>query len=178
MKKLILLLIVITIQSCGIFRVNSGIRYNKSEIIKIDFCELGNYNNKLIKTKLEYTGFEEYWSAKGFSGCELNNEVNLNFEEFSKNDKDFLIDSQLRKLYNNQSTHKAVMIVVGVIKIDSVQGFGHLNTYPAELLIKSVKINVKKKQFIKKDLQLLNSKTKSDRNNILPRRKRYSFPIE
>ncbi|MBC9798278.1 hypothetical protein [Sinomicrobium weinanense] len=144
-KYITLLILVIVLQSCGVTMVNSGSDFDKSEITEVEFCRLNNYQGQLIKTTLEYSGMEEYWGARGFEDCDLNNEVDLNFEEFYENERDYLIDPQLRRLYNNYPTHKAIMTVIGVFNKDTINGFGHLNSYPAEILVKSVRIKVKHK---------------------------------
>ena len=146
MKKILpLILVSVFLNSCGIFRVNSGVGYSKSKVEKVDFCELEKYDGELIKTKLEYTGVEEYWSANGFADCPLNNNVYLNFQDYYDSWRYLLIDGQLNRLHNKYWKKKAVMTVVGRFEMDTINGFGHLGTNKAQIQVKSVRINIKSK---------------------------------
>jgi hypothetical protein len=146
MKKILLLLIISSLlQSCGVFMVKSGTEFDRKKMKKVEFCELENFNGKLIKTDLEYSGFEEYWSGNGFSKCERNNNVDIDFSEYYEGWKWIFINRQLQRLNRNYSNRKAKMKIIGIFEIDTINGFGHLNTYKARILVKSVKINIKSK---------------------------------
>ena len=144
-RRISFFICLILSSSCGILNVSSGTDFKRSEINKVDFCDLESYNGKLVKTKLKYSGVEEYWSAYGSKDCELNHKVYLNFDEYYDGWKWILIDGQLSRLHRKYPTHKAVMTVIGVFEKDSLQGFGHLNTMPAEIMVKRVRINLKRK---------------------------------
>jgi hypothetical protein len=140
-----LLFSLFLIQSCGIFRIRSGTDFEKSDVREIEFCNLTEHEDQLIKTRLIYTGVEEYWGASGFSQCKLNNNVSLNFKEYYEGWKWIFIDGQLNRVHNNYHKKKAIMTVIGVFEIDSTNGFGHLGSNIGQIVVKSVKINVKKK---------------------------------
>ncbi|WP_438711109.1 hypothetical protein ACSTS3_21555 [Aquimarina muelleri] len=122
--------------SCRPYHHTSGVFYDEHQVKEINFCNLKQFKNQLIKTEIEYTGQEEYWGAKGFEKCDLNGEVHLNFEEY--------IDKKLKRLDKNPNAFKVFMNVIGVFKYDSINRFGHLNSYPAEIIVRSVDIRLKK----------------------------------
>ena len=74
-------LFLIFLPSCGLFRVGSGTGVNLNAAKKVTFCQLGGYNGQLIKTRLVYSGVEEYWSGAGFEKCDLNHHVYVNFDD-------------------------------------------------------------------------------------------------
>jgi hypothetical protein len=157
--KITIILSVITFQaitySCAIFNIKSGGKIEKSAISEVEFCELTNFNNKLIKTNLEYSGFEEYWGASGYKDCKLNNNVSLNFEEYYDTWKHLLFDKRINRLNKNYNIKKAKMTVVGIFensKPDTISipnssaiiinGFGHLGSNSAQITIKSFKMKL------------------------------------
>jgi len=126
--------------------IGSGTKIKKSEVKEVKFCDLEKYNGKMIKTQLEYSGFEEYWSAGGFSKCDLNHKVALDFDEYYDSWRWLLIDRKLSKLHNKYYKYKAKMTVIGIFEIDTINGFGHLNLKKARILVKKVKIKLIKKK--------------------------------
>jgi hypothetical protein len=44
--------------------VRSGTGFKKYEVQTVEFCDLEKHHGELVKTKLIYTGFEEYWRYK------------------------------------------------------------------------------------------------------------------
>ena len=145
-------------QSCGIFHVKSGNKFEKKEVKSVKFCELVNYDGQLIKTKLKYSGVLEYWGASGFGNCNLNHKVELNFDEYYEGWKWLLIQRKLSKLYRKYDKKIAEMVVIGkfeLAKTDTIStkdsiilikdGFGHLGTNEAQITVKSLKIKLKKK---------------------------------
>ena len=145
MKNPGLYIILIILNSCGIVRVSSSSKYDRKEVTKVDFCDLSEFKNELIKTRLEYSGVDEYWSAKGFNDCELDNAVSLDFSEFYENNKHILIEGQLNRLHDKYWKRKAIMTVIGRFEMDSVKKYGHLGSNNAQILVKSVRINLKRK---------------------------------
>lgn len=125
--------------------VRSGTDFKKSEVRTVEFCDLEKHQGELVKTKLIYTGFEEYWGASGYSDCTLNQKVELNFQDYYDSWRHILIEGQLNKLHNNYWNRKAEMTVIGLFEVDTLNGFGHLNTNKAQILVKSVRMNVQKK---------------------------------
>lgn len=157
LKHLLSLTIFFCLYSCGIFKIGSGNKYDKSNVTEVEFFDLKDYDGAFIKTRLEYSGIEEYWSAKGFSDCEFNNEVYLNFDEYYDGWKWIFINGQLSKIRKKYWIRKAEMVVIGQFEMakkeilevgDSILtqslGFGHLGTNKAQIIVKKVKIKVKK----------------------------------
>ena len=136
---------MIMLNSCGLVRVSSGSKYERKKVAKVDFCDLSAFKNELIKTRLEYSGVDEYWSARGFNDCELDNTVYLDFREYYENWKHLLIEGQLNRLYDKYWKRKAIMTVIGRFEMDSVTKYGHLGSNNAQILVKSVRINLKRK---------------------------------
>lgn len=77
--------LLIFLPSCGLFRVGSGTGVNLNAAKKVTFCQLEEYNEQLIKTRLIYSGVEEYWSGSGFEKCDLNGQVDVNFDDYCAN---------------------------------------------------------------------------------------------
>lgn len=145
MKNLGLFVILIILNSCGIVRVSSGSRFDRNKVAKVDFCDLSELKNELVKTRLEYSGVDEYWSARGFNDCELDNAVYLDFGDYYKSWKYILIQGQLNRLQDKYWKRKAIMTVVGRFEMDSVTKYGHLGSNNAQIVVKSVRINLKRK---------------------------------
>ena len=142
--------LLIFLPSCGLFRVGSGTGFNLNAAKKVTFCQLGEYNGQLIKTRLVYSGVEEYWSASGFEKCDLNGQVYVNFDDYYEGWKWLLIEGQLNKIHNKYWQRIGLMNVIGTFEmVDSVsnkgEGFGHLGLNKAQIVVKSVRIKVKKK---------------------------------
>jgi hypothetical protein len=145
MRNTGLIFLLILLNSCGVVRVSSGSEFDRNKVTKVDFCDLSEYKNELVKTKLEYSGVDEYWSASGFNDCELDNAVYLEFEEYYKSWKHILIEGQLNRLQDKYWKRKAVMTVIGRFEMDSIRKYGHLGSNNAQILVKSVRINLKRK---------------------------------
>lgn len=135
------LLLFITITSCSPY-ISSSNKEDYKQIYSTDFCNIQNFENKLIKTNFEYYGLEEYWSAFGKKKCKLDGKVNINFKEFYDNNNTDYIEEKLLYLKEHHSTKKALIDVIGVLKKDTISRFGHLNSYPYEILVKKIKINI------------------------------------
>ncbi|MDX2068127.1 MAG: hypothetical protein SFV55_06850 [Haliscomenobacter sp.] len=136
--------------SCSLFRVGSGTGGNLNAAKKVTFCQLGEYNEQLIKTRLIYSGVEEYWSASGFEKCDLNHRVYVNFDDYYEGWKWLLIRGQLSKIHNKYDQKIGLLNVIGRFEmVDSLsnegEGFGHLGLNKAQIVVKSVRIKVKKK---------------------------------
>jgi len=158
LKYVLLLSILGSLNSCGIFKIGSGSKYDKSSVTEVEFCNLENYDGQFIKTRLVYSGVEEYWSANGFSDCALNNKVELNFDEYYDGWRWILIHGKLSKIRKNYWKRKAEMLVIGYFEMAKKEvlelgdstlvmrlGFGHLGTNEAQITVKKVKISVKKR---------------------------------
>ena len=145
MKNIWLIILLIMLNSCGLIRVSSGSKYDREKVNKVDFCDLSEFKNELIKTRLEYSGVDEYWSARGFNDCELDDAVYLDFREYYESWKYKLINKQLSRLHEEYWKRKAVMTVIGRFEMDSVTKYGHLGSNNAQIVVKSVRINLKRK---------------------------------
>lgn len=147
---LVTVFLLIFLPSCGLFRIGSGTGVNLNAAKKVTFCQLGEYNGQLIKTRLIYSGVEEYWSGSGFEKCDLNGQVDVNFDDYYEGWKWLLIDGQLKKIHNKYWQRIGLMNVLGRFEmVDSLsnegEGFGHLGLKKAQIVVKSVRIRVKKK---------------------------------
>lgn len=122
--------------------------------MSVDFCNLKNYNDKLITTDVIYSGIDEYWSASGYDKCEGEfNKVYLNFDDYywQKGNKSVL--KKLEKVHVKYYMYKARMTVTGIFQVSPLEediiinkdtikgtlnGFGHLNSYNSRIKIISV----------------------------------------
>lgn len=143
MKNIVIIILVgIITQSCATLK--------SSEIAEVQFCELEKHNGEVIKTKVIYSGIEEYWSASGFYDCELNHNVHLEFKNLNTTPiKAFFIKKKLGRLYKEYWKKNAELTVIGKFEIaDSTTysyGFGHLASNKAQIVVENATIRIVKK---------------------------------
>ena len=145
MRVLLFLTLIYGLTACSPFYVSTVGHGNLRTAKSVNFCDLQNFNGKLIKTTCIYSGYEEYWSAKGIDTCRIDGTVNLNFDNYYDSWKDILIEHRMNKLHSKYWKYDARVTVKGIFTTDP-NGFGHLNTSPSEIDIKSFKMKIIKKR--------------------------------
>lgn len=115
----------------------------RNEIINIketEFCDLRNYNQQLIKTKVIYSGAVEYWGANGLVKCNsFYDGVYLDFESNFNNS----IQRKLKQLYQEYYKYNAELTVIGYYQEESIDSdlgivrkkFGHLGQYESQIRV-------------------------------------------
>ena len=145
MAKIILSILTIILTSCSLLPVRTVGHGSLRKAKTVDFCELSNNKDKLIKTKLIYSGVEEYWSARCLDSCRLDGEVYLNLDDYYDSWKDILVSSRMKKLFNKYWKYDAIVITKGIYE-ESDNGFGHLNTKHGQIRAKYLKFRIIKKR--------------------------------
>lgn len=115
MAKIILSILTIILTSCSLIPVRTVGHGSLRKAKTVDFCELSNNKDKLIKTKLIYSGVEEYWSARCLDSCRLDGEVYLNLDDYYDSWKDILVSWRMKKLFNKYWKYDAIVITKGVL---------------------------------------------------------------
>lgn len=136
---------ILFLSSCSVFYISTSKIKSTEKVKKVEFCNLSNFENKYISTKCIYSGYEEYWSASGIDSCNLDGNVNLNFNEFAYSWKRILFQSKMNKLHRNYPILEAKMNIKGYFHSDQ-DGYGHLGSNKSEIMIKAFKMKLKKKK--------------------------------
>lgn len=145
MTRIVLSVLTIILTSCSLIPVRTVGHGNLRKAKTVDFCELSEHKDKLIKTKLIYSGVEEYWSARGLDSCRLDGDVYLNLDDYYDSWKYILFSWRMKKLFNKYWKYDAIVTTKGIYE-ESDNGFGHLNTKHGQIQAKYLKFRVIKKR--------------------------------
>jgi hypothetical protein len=96
----------------------------------IEFCDFSANLGTRVKTKFIYSGIEEYWSLSGQRSCSDAISVEFDYSKVT-----ILAAPQfhqrVKRLYNKYWKFKLAIEAIGVFEVDSINGYGHLNTNKA-----------------------------------------------
>jgi hypothetical protein len=126
--KYLLLLILFFINSFLCFSQE----FKEEKVPIVEFCNLIDYQNEIVISEFNYSGFLEYWSMYGPNKCE-NHEyyTDLNTWEYYEN-----MPEKFRKLFSNQKSHEVLRIKAkGIFNSGNTDGYGHLGSYTSEFLV-------------------------------------------
>ena len=144
------LILLLFLNSCLInrFRFDDSNKANKP--IKTEFCKLIEFDSsKLVKVRAIYSGVDEYWGLESTQKCEINNDVDFDFNNntsIRNGINAYFLGKRLKKLYHNYMKYSVELEITGYFERDLQNGFGHLGHNKYQLNAKRVRIV----RFIKK----------------------------
>jgi hypothetical protein len=100
------------------------------KIPQIEFCQFPLYLGVKVRTTFVYSGVEEYWSIDGANNCKEKISVEFDYSDVSLLSS-LRFQRNANRLHNNYWKYRMVVEAIGVFDIDSVNGYGHLNSNKA-----------------------------------------------
>ena len=102
----------------------------RDEPRSIKFCDFPANLGIRVKTEFVYSGIEEYWSLKGKTRCPNAIPVEFDYSKVATIAVPRFFQ-KLDRLYDKYWKYHLVVEAIGVFEVDSIIGYGHLNTNKA-----------------------------------------------
>ncbi len=127
-----ILLLTLFFQSCTHKLAKERRSYDGLQLI--DFCDLPKYAGQKVFIKAAYSGVDEYWALNSTTRCVQ--PLNVELDDISGKE----IPKRFQKLFD--SAHNSywdtylIVELTGVFENDSPNGYGHLGSNKARLIVK------------------------------------------
>ena len=125
--KLLFLVVILSLSACGVSSVKIPLKY--SELPKIEYCDLPNYENKEAILTSKYEGMMEYWSLEPINSCELDLSV-----DFDTRDYYYYMPEHLKKSLNRNAKY-FIVTAVGRYERSNKEGYGHLGHLKSRFIV-------------------------------------------
>jgi hypothetical protein len=102
----------------------------REEPRSIKFCDFPANLGTRVKTKFIYSGIDEYWSLSVSTRCPNTIRVEFDYSKVATVAAP-RFHQKLKRLYHRYWKYHLVVEAVGVFEVDSIIGYGHLNTNKA-----------------------------------------------
>jgi len=134
MHKYIVIIFILTLSFSCNRRLTNDFSKTYKNLKQIDFCNLTKYEGQLVYIKAAYSGVDEYWALNSIQHCK--NRLNIQLDDKMGTP----IPNQYQKLFDSAySSYWDTYLIVeltGVFDSRNLDGYGHLGSNKARLIVK------------------------------------------